>query len=268
MRSKLARFLIACSVLATSFIFTTACDNNPTPSSPYGPGLTLSYYHALPGFLGGVILIPESGVEVDSTVVAVFANAQGSRTSLIGITLSNNGSYYCSDCIQPAGWILTDVDGPHCGGQTGPPGPQGSLASNHILTFLCGPETIEVLGFLANPTPFNLQSPSDLNLTGNGIDTTYGSPAVGITDDVGTIIYQGQADAVSPDNQTAYVNAGNMSSLYPGAFYAGVANRISDGSYYAFGGASFQAINSSVPTRPPYCDNLPPGMEVPNECIF
>ncbi len=185
-------------------------------------------------------MTPDSGVEVDSTMVALYANAQGSQDHIIGVTLDNNGSYYCSNCIQPAGWVLTDINGPHCGGQTGPPNSQGVLASNHVLTFACGP-IINQLGFLANPTPYNLDNPSDLNLTGSGTDTTYGQPLVGITDDVGTILYQGQADGVSPDNQTVTIGVNHTASLYPGAFYAAVANQISDGSYYVFGGANFTA---------------------------
>ncbi|MGH9971841.1 MAG: hypothetical protein ACREBG_29175 [Pyrinomonadaceae bacterium] len=135
------------------------------------------------------------------------------------------------------------------------------------ITLETGCIVTTVANLTSSPNPVNSQStPQPFDISGAGMDTTYGMPKVEYFDDYGYFVGEAVASSVSgsPGYAVMYGTSPNLTSLYDGSYTLLISNPTVDG-WEATGYTSVQTYGNPEPPPDPG-GGCAPGRLLPIMC--
>ncbi|HKA19104.1 MAG TPA: hypothetical protein VKN18_12510 [Blastocatellia bacterium] len=175
-----------------------------------------------------------------------FGSICGSQQTL-NITTGSDGTKRISDGRVPAVWIFT-----RSGGHTG----CGTIF-NILRAISCAQTTtlectLTGSNFGISPASIDVNAPpATALLSGQGLNTTYGTPTVEFYDEYGSYLDGRVANTVSSDGTWLEATMPGLSGAYSGTYTIVILNATSDGSREVVGIATVWIYGNDAPVPPP-----------------
>ncbi|HEY3134750.1 MAG TPA: hypothetical protein VGL29_01750, partial [Blastocatellia bacterium] len=141
-----------------------------------------------------------------------------------------------------------------------------------IMSVVCG-QTVQLVcnqtgtAFTMSPATIDINAPpATADLSGGGLDTTYGMPTVEFYDEYGSYIDGRTALAVSADGTWLQASVPDLSGAYSGSYTIVIVNATADGTRNIVGTANVWVYGNYPPPPDPQPDPCTEGGSRPMEC--
>jgi hypothetical protein len=156
------------------------------------------------------------------------------------VTTGEQGLAFINSGRAPAVWLFYFFSGPCYGLPTN----EVAVQPGALVPLICIVGEGILLGISPNPVA-GTAPPSPINLTGSGIDATYGLPKAMVFDDYGNIMYTTTVDAVSSDG--TWTCFSGLPALYTGTYVVVIKNVQADGTLLTVGAAPLNVYGNDPP---------------------
>lgn len=222
-----------------TFLITVAFSCTPPPPPPNGFNIKTQFQEIINGIPG-----PEVGQSRAFNAEFLTGNpTTGTLSRCFGQT-DSSGHFPCPDRRVPAVWAFTfaDVLRP-CSGQTNfhdvtPGGTIVITCQRFITQFFVSPDAID----MTSP-------PATMDISGGGMDTTYGMPQVAILTAGGQLL--GQSTATACNGSWLQTPTPYLGFVGSGQYLLEVGNIGADGNILPIGGAWIWVFGNEPPPPPP-----------------
>jgi hypothetical protein len=235
-------------LVLVSMNFNLACrEPSPTPTPP--PRFIILTTQTIFGTLGLPVILPHTNIECAGQWESDAMNLgpiAGINTFFQGN--SGEGKLLVPNARTPAFWRLGEFTGP-CANQSFVIG----IRQNDAVNMNCDRTRIRLgPNFSSSPSGVDHAStPTNLTITGQDIDATYGMPLVEYYDEFGNLVAQIQASYVAPDGTSLAVNTPDFSSSTSGEYLVVISNVRYDSSLEMIGSITLYVYTFEPPPPPP-----------------
>jgi len=167
-------------------------------------------------------------------------------------TTDSFGLYPCPNRKIPAIWIFQELSGPCFG--------KGNILEKTInpgdtVLILC---ILDFRQFFLTSDTMDVNSPPPaIEMTGVGMDSSYGMPVMQITDSDGNVVTSTSATAINGDGTWIQAPTPSIGNLYSGPYLVVVSNVQADGTLMRVGAAWMTLYGNDPPPPPPPPDPDP-----------
>jgi hypothetical protein len=238
------KILLLAPVLAA--LFALSCPP-PTPPPPPPTGFSIrTLYQEFVNNIPTTPPVPMPGTGVNTHYLFNTQPLVGTNGTCNGVTdfLSN---LQCPDAKIPAVWEFSFVSGP-CFGISD--ATDVDIQPGAVVGYVC---EIHFQRFFVTPSSMDVNAPpATVELTGEGIQTTYGMPRIQfVNTETGEIVGTTTASAVSANGTWVQAPIPYLGFAYSGSYVAVVHNVAADGSFVGVGGDWVDFYGNDEPPPPP-----------------
>jgi hypothetical protein len=239
---------LACTLASALFLVGCKDSPPPTPQPPPSDGFLVRTFEQ--DFVNGIPTAPARIVpgisfagkfefQVPNALFVGIHNTCGGTTDPLGF-------FPCPNVTIPGVWSFIELSGP-CFGR-GDILEQTIFPRDHVFlvcktnlqTFLVIPDTEDV----------NSTSPT-IEMTGVGMDSTYGMPVIQFGDWGGNVVASTNTTAINSDGTWVQAPTPYLGNIYSGTYLVVVSNVQADGSLMRVGAAWMVVMGNEPPPPPP-----------------
>lgn len=252
-------------ILGTLFASTSCKPPSPPPPPPNG-FLVKTYDQTFVNEIPTTPPIPAPLTGFTSRFIFTTKPTNGTLTDCTGTT-DATASFPCPDRKVPAVWEFKFTSG-FCF-TTRPIATDFDVDPGSTVHFICERHTRQ---FFFSPSSIDVNaSPATVEVTGDGLYSTYGMPVIEFVNTwTGNIVASTTASAISADGTWIQAPTPYLGSQYSGQYAALVYNVTADGSLEVAGGATLDLYGNEPPPPPDPdpCGTSGTGVQMPCTEIY
>ena len=250
-------------ILGSALVFVGCIESpSPTPAGPPSDGFLVRTLEQ--DFVNGIPTAPAhvapginfGGQFQFQSPAAMFVGVNGTCSHIT----DSLGFASCPNAKIPGHWSFEEINGPCFG--------KGNILEQNIsprdtVLILCITD-LQVFGVAPDTMDVNSPSPT-IEMTGVGMDSTYGMPVMQISDSNGDVVASTNATAINGDGTWVQAPTPSVGNFYSGTYLVVVSNVQADGTLMRVGAAWMTLLGNDPPPPPPPdpdptpspCDNGP-----------